>query len=269
MQSLVLPDRRALSLSQPLIMGILNVTPDSFSDGGRWSDADSAMQHAVDMIAQGADLIDVGGESTRPGSQRVDGHEQMRRVIPVIEAIRRHPSAEQHDVPISIDTTRSVVAAAAINAGASIINDVSAGRDDPDIFKLAADEGAPVVLMHMQGEPANMQADPCYRDVVGEVKAFLLERVAAAEVAGVDRNRIVIDPGIGFGKTYDHNIDLLTHLDQFVTTGLPVLLGSSRKRFMRTICEPRFGDKLRPLELVGATCATTAFSFSLSFFALR
>lgn len=237
-------------INKPLIMGILNVTPDSFSDGGRYSDVDAAVRQARRMLAEGADIIDIGGESTRPGSEPVAADEQIRRVAPVITAIRQEVSA---DIPISIDTTLSEVARAALKAGADIINDISAGRDDEAILALAAETDAPIILMHSQGAPKTMQDKPYYDDVVREVLAALHRQIDAALKAGIKKERIVIDPGIGFGKRKQDNIDLLAHLDAFVATGYPVLLGASRKRFMGTICAVT-----EPSELVTATAVTTA-----------
>jgi dihydropteroate synthase len=237
-------------IDKPLIMGILNVTPDSFSDGGRYSDVDAAVRQARRMLDEGADIIDIGGESTRPGSEPVAADEQIRRVAPVITAIRQQVSA---DIPISIDTTLSEVAKAALKAGADIINDISAGRDDEAILALAAETDAPIILMHSQGAPKTMQDKPYYDDVVREVLAALHRQIDAALKAGIKKERIVIDPGIGFGKRKQDNIDLLAHLDAFVATGYPVLLGASRKRFMGTICAVK-----EPSELVTATAVTTA-----------
>ncbi|WP_020161159.1 dihydropteroate synthase [Methylobacter marinus] len=237
-------------IDKPLIMGILNVTPDSFSDGGRYSDIDAAVRQARRMLVEGADIIDIGGESTRPGSEPVAADEQIRRVAPVITAIRQQVSA---DIPISIDTTLSEVARAALAAGADIINDISAGRDDEAILALAAETGAPIILMHSQGAPKTMQDKPYYDDVVREVLAALHRQIDAALKAGIKKERIAIDPGIGFGKRKQDNIDLLAHLDAFVATGYPVLLGTSRKRFMGAICAVT-----EPSELVTATAVTTA-----------
>lgn len=234
---------------RPLIMGILNLTPDSFSDGGLHVDRDAALAHVRRMVQEGADIIDVGGESTRPGAQRVDADEQLRRVLDVIRAIREEIEAR---IPISIDTTLARVAEAALDAGADMINDISAGRDDPRMLPLAAERRVPVVLMHMQGTPETMQLDPSYADVVSEIREFLLARAAEAETAGIAREDIVIDPGIGFGKTREHNLELMRNLQEFVNTGYAVLLGASRKRFMGSIC-----SEDRPAELVGATCAST------------
>ncbi len=239
-----------LELERPLIMGILNVTPDSFSDGGSHTTRGRAVAHALQMIEEGADIIDVGGESTRPGSERVSAEEQIRRVVGIIQALR---NTLPEEVPISIDTTLSAVARAAIEAGANILNDVRAGRDDLGMFRLAAEHGLPVILMHMQGTPETMQENPAYEDVVTEIEHFLNERCQAALDVGVKKENIIIDPGIGFGKTQEHNLMLMANLDRFVKSGYPVLLGTSRKRFMGAICPVD-----TPRELVGATCATTA-----------
>jgi len=227
---LKLPNDVTLSLDRPRIVGILNVTPDSFSDGGRHDEVDAAVAHARAMVRDGADVIDIGGESSRPGAGRVDPEEQRRRVVPVVEAV-----AQAVDVPISVDTTRRTVAEAALEAGACIINDISAGRDDDDMFRLVAERRVPIVLMHMVGEPATMQQDPRYADVVTDVSEFLDQRIDLALAEGVERSQIVIDPGIGFGKTTDHNLQLLASLRTFVATGFPVLLGASRKRFLGEI----------------------------------
>ncbi len=235
---------------KPLIMGILNVTPDSFSDGGKFSGLDAALQQVELMLSEGVDIIDIGGESTRPGAEPVAASEQIQRVVPVIEAIRQSVGS---DVLISIDTTLSEVAKAALDAGADIINDVSGGRADQTILALAAQTGAPIILMHSQGTPKTMQDNPHYEDVVQEVLDALNDSINAALKAGVKKEAIAIDPGIGFGKRKQDNLDLLAHLDRFVATGFPVLLGTSRKRFMGTIC-----DVTEPSELVTATAVTTA-----------
>ncbi|XSG86350.1 MAG: dihydropteroate synthase [Methylohalobius sp. ZOD2] len=238
-----------LRQDKPLLMGILNVTPDSFSDGGRYADASDAVAEGGRMAAAGAEIIDVGGESTRPGADRVTPEEQIRRVVPVIQALR---DTLPPDCCISIDTTLGPVAEAALTAGAGLINDVSAGRDDPGIFRVAAQHRVPIVLMHMQGTPKTMQNNPRYEDVVEEILDFLQARALAAQEAGVPRELILIDPGIGFGKRKIDNLRLLAHLDRFVATGFPVLLGASRKRFMGAILEVS-----QPGELVAATVATT------------
>lgn len=235
--------------SPPLLMGILNVTPDSFSDGGRYLTPASALAQAQLMVAQGASILDVGGESTRPGALSVSDDEQLRRVLPVLLDLRAKLPA---DIALSIDTRSVGVARAALGAGAQIINDVSGGRHGA-LLELAATTQACLVLMHMQGEPVSMQLAPRYEDVVGEVLSFLLAAAAAAEQRGVARARILLDPGIGFGKTREHNLRLLAALPRFADTGYALALGTSRKRFMGAICrETAF------TALVGATCATTA-----------
>lgn len=238
------------TIEKPLIMGILNVTPDSFSDGGRHYSLDNALEQCRKMLAEGADIIDIGGESTRPGSDPVSAAQQIGRVVPVIEAIRKHLAS---DILISIDTTQSPVAEAALSAGADIINDISAGEDDAMIFELTAKRQVPIILMHKQGTPKTMQDKPHYQDVVGEVLNHLMQRINQAIEQGVDRSTIAIDPGIGFGKRKQDNLDLLAHLDRFVESGYPVLLGTSRKRFMGSIL-----DVAEPTELITATAVTTA-----------
>jgi dihydropteroate synthase len=217
---------------RPLIMGVLNVTPDSFSDGGQFRDVDGAIAHAREMIDAGADLIDVGGESTRPGSLPVAPDEQIARVVPVVRAI----AGFGQPVTISIDTRRSSVAEAALRAGAHVITDVSAGHDDPRMLPLAGTVYAPVILMHMRGTPATMQVDPHYQDVTKEVTRFLLARMDAAYAARVDLQDILVDPGIGFGKNQQHNLELLRRLKEIATaTGRPLVLGTSRKGFIGRI----------------------------------
>ena len=235
--------------NRPLIMGVLNLTPDSFSDGGQYGDAEVALQHAVEMVEQGADIIDVGGESTRPDANRVSASAQVDRIIPVLARLR---TKLPNNIPISIDTTSSTVAKAALEAGASIINDVSAGREDSEMFNLAAKSRVPIILMHMQGTPENMQQDPSYDNVVEEIKEFLLQRASAAEEAGIDACNIILDPGIGFGKSKQHNLEIIANLKRFTEMDYDILLGASRKRFMGSIC-----DIENYAELVGATCATT------------
>ena len=230
-------------------MGVLNVTPDSFSDGGRHFDPAVAVARAHSMVELGADLIDIGGESTRPGADRVPPEEQLERVIPVIRQLHQELPA---GVPISIDTASTIVAGAALEQGAAIVNDISAGRDDPGMFSLVAEAGVPYIIMHMQGVPRTMQDNPQYTDVVEEIKTFLQERATAAREAGVKQENLVIDPGIGFGKSRRDNLDIIMNLDRFKATGYKVMLGASRKRFMGSIC-----DITEYSELVGATCATT------------
>jgi dihydropteroate synthase len=212
-----------LDLSTPRVMGVLNVTPDSFSDGGRFADVDAAVAHALRMVEEGATLIDVGGESTRPGAQAVDADEEIRRVAPVIEAL-----AARTNVLLSVDTSKPSVMTAAVRAGATLINDVRALRE-PGALDAAAASGAAVCLMHMQGEPRTMQFDPRYGDVVAEVRDFLRERAERCVAAGIARDRLVIDPGIGFGKRLEHNLALLAGLPALVELGWPVLVGVSRK----------------------------------------
>ena len=237
-------------LNKPLIMGILNITPDSFSDGGKYSDLKAALNHVELMISEGADIIDIGGESTRPGSDSVSATEQIRRVIPVIKAIRCQLN---YPVLISIDTTSSAVAKAALDAGATIINDVSAGKNDPALLTLAAQMNAEIILMHSQGTPKTMQDKPYYKNVMQEVISDLTIQITAALNAGIKKENIAIDPGIGFGKRKQDNLDLLAQLDSLVALGFPVLLGTSRKRFMGSIC-----SESEPSELVTATAVTTA-----------
>lgn len=215
---------RRLVLDRPRVMGIVNVTPDSFSDGGMHADAESAIAHGMRLVAEGADLLDVGGESTRPGADEVSVEEELRRVLPVLEGLAR---ATQ--VPISIDTSKPEVMRAAVAAGAGMINDVYALRRE-GALDAAASLGVPVVLMHMLGEPRSMQESPQYDDVVADVHRFLAERIFAAEMAGIEKKRIVVDPGFGFGKTSDHNLQLLARLERFTELGVPVLAGLSRKR---------------------------------------
>ena len=210
-----------------LIMGILNVTPDSFSDGGDYYEKNLAVEHALKMVNQGADIIDIGGESTRPFSEPVSFDEEISRVIPVIKGIR-----ENSDVCISIDTTKSKVALAALESGASFINDISAMETDPAMVNVALKFDCPLVLMHMKGKPKNMQDNPLYKSLIKDIKNYLLERVEFAVSKGVDRKKIIIDPGIGFGKTVENNFEIINNLEQFVEVKLPVLLGASRKSFI-------------------------------------
>jgi dihydropteroate synthase len=220
-------DRVLPTARRCLVMGVVNVTPDSFSDGGRYLDPAAAVAHGLALVAEGADLLDVGGESTRPGATDVPEAVELERVLPVVEELAR--TAE---VPVSIDTRKAAVAAAALAAGATMVNDVSAGRHDPDLLGVAADAKVPLVLMHMLGTPATMQDDPRYDDVVAEVEAFLAERCRAAEAAGVDHQALVVDPGIGFGKRDQDNYALLDQLARFTRLGHPVMVGTSRKGFI-------------------------------------
>jgi dihydropteroate synthase len=230
-----------------VVMGVLNVTPDSFSDGGQFFDTEKAIEQGLKMTTDGAAIIDVGGESTRPGSASVSAEEQMRRAVPVIEAL-----SKKVDVPISIDTTNCEVAAAALDAGAAMINDITA-LSDQRMGELAAERGVPVVLMHIQGTPATMQIEPKYKDVVAEVLAFLIERAKRADKFGIPKQRIFIDPGIGFGKTTEHNLLLLRHIDRFVDSGYRVCVGTSRKAFIGKLT-----GKEKPTDRIFGTAATVA-----------
>jgi len=208
-------------------MGIVNVTPDSFSDGGMFEDAEAAVRHGLRLLEEGADVLDVGGESTRPGSDPVSEEEERARVLPVVEGLRR----EAPEALLSVDTRKASVASAILAAGADVVNDIGAGTD-PDMFEVVATAGAGMVLMHMQGEPKTMQSDPHYDDVVPEVRGFLAERLEAAVAAGIGRDRLCIDAGIGFGKDLEHNLALLRSIGSFHELGVPVLAGVSRKRFI-------------------------------------
>jgi dihydropteroate synthase len=229
-----------------LVMGVVNVTPDSFSDGGRWFDRDAAIRHGRALLAEGADVVDVGGESTRPGAEPVPEAEERRRTIPVIEALVPHGR-------VSIDTRHAAVAEAAVAAGATLVNDVSAS---PELWEVAAGAGVGYCAMHMQGTPQTMQTDPTYDDVVREVTAFLVERASAARDAGVEE--VWIDPGIGFGKTVDHNLSLLRHLGVLVATGFPVLVGTSRKRFLQVLTGAAGPDDVLEGSLASAVAAMAA-----------
>ena len=214
------------------IMGVLNVTPDSFSDGGRYVDPRQALAHAREMAAAGADIIDIGGESTRPGAQPLTEEEELRRILPLIERLSR-----ELPVPLSVDTYKSAVAGKALTAGAAIVNDISGLRFSPDMAKVIADHGAAVVIMHIKGTPRDMQQDPVYGDVVSEIIDYLEGGLEIAEKAGVDREKTLIDPGIGFGKTLGHNLAILNRLDEFRALGRPIVLGTSRKKFIGTVLD--------------------------------
>ncbi|HWX88101.1 MAG TPA: dihydropteroate synthase, partial [Solirubrobacteraceae bacterium] len=230
-------------------MGVLNVTPDSFSDGGLFLDEQAAVSHGIELVEQGADILDIGGESTRPGADPVGVEEELRRVAPVLESLAQHAGTAQ----LSIDTSKAAVAQAAIASGATLINDVSALRGDPKMVDVLLESGAECCLMHMRGEPRTMQraGGPRYKDVVDDVKAFLEERLAFATDAGVDERRIMLDPGIGFGKTAGHNLALLRRLDEIVALGRPVVIGTSRKSFL--------GGS--PSERLPGTIATNVMAF--------
>lgn len=233
-----------------LVMGILNVTPDSFSDGGRFADASMAVARALEIEAEGADVLDIGGESTRPGSLGVEAAEQVRRVVPVVREAR----ARGLRIPISIDTRSATVAEAALDVGADMVNDVSGLRDDPDMIALVRERGVPFIVMHMQGTPATMQANPCYQDVIREIRAFFLQRAEALDAEGVDTSRMIVDPGIGFGKTTAHNVELVRRVAEFkvpqpvqssaaVPAAWPVLIGPSRKRFIGELMSGRSAEQ--------------------------
>jgi dihydropteroate synthase len=233
-----LPLNREDSSVDASVMGIVNVTPDSFSDGGLFLDADAAIAHGRELVAEGAQILDIGGESTRPGAEPVDAAEEIRRVVPVIEALAGNSTQ------ISIDTTKATVAERALEAGATIVNDVAAFRFDPEIAAVTADAGATCVLMHMLGEPRTMQDDPRYDEVVSDVKAFLEERLEYALGQGIPEERIWLDPGIGFGKTLEHNLELIARLDEIVAIGRPVVFGASRKSFLGKLTGRQVDERL-------------------------
>jgi dihydropteroate synthase len=239
------------------LMGIVNVTPDSFSDGGAFLDSGAAIAHGSELVAEGADIIDIGGESTRPGAAAVGAEEEKRRVVPVIEAL-----AGEATVPVSIDTSKAEVAAAAIDAGATIVNDVTA-LADPEMAPLLAERGTELILMHMQGSPRTMQEHPVYDDVVDDVRAFLEQRIERATAGGVAEEKIWIDPGIGFGKTVEHNLELLRRLGELRDLGRPILVGTSRKSFIGKLTGAAVGERL------GGTIATGVLAVANGADALR
>ncbi len=249
---MTITDFWGLDLTQPRIIGILNVTPDSFSDGGRFIDLDKAMEHAKAMKAAGAAIIDVGGESTRPGADPVSVEQELERVIPIIKRL-----TEEELGPISIDTRKAEVMRRAAEAGAVVINDVSALSHDPEAMQVVADLGLPVVLMHAQGDPRTMQDDPQYENVVEDVYAYLAERIAACVSGGIPQDKIIVDPGIGFGKTVTHNLELLGRLDRFQDLGCPVLLGASRKSFIAKV-DANLKDDADADQRVGGSLAAVA-----------
>jgi dihydropteroate synthase len=232
-------------------MGVLNVTPDSFSDGGKWLDPEKAAGRARELIAEGAQIIDIGAETTRPGSEPTPEGEEWKRLLPVLEALREIPGCP----PVSVDTYRFSTAARAVMAGASMLNDIYAGRKDKRIFRLAADAGVPIVLMHMQGDPRTMQLEPSYGDVVSEVREFLWERALDAERAGVLRGSIILDPGLGFGKTADHNLTLISRLAEVFPPGYRTMMALSRKAFLGRIL-----DGAAPADRDLATAVASAIS---------
>ncbi|WP_394139682.1 dihydropteroate synthase [Vibrio chagasii] len=241
-------NNKTLVLDRPHVMGILNVTPDSFSDGGKFNSLDNALQQAERMIQAGVSIIDIGGESTRPGAPDVSLEEELARVIPAIKAIRA-----KFDVWISIDTSKAEVMRQAVEAGADLINDVRA-LQEPGALQVAADANVPICLMHMKGQPRTMQANPSYDDVLQDVEAFLQERVEACEAVGISKEKLILDPGFGFGKTIEHNYHLLAHLEKFHSLGLPVLAGMSRKSMIFKLLDKVPADCM----VASVTCATIA-----------
>ncbi len=241
--------------SRALIMGILNVTPDSFSDGGRFLGADAIGSQVKAMVEAGADIIDVGGESSRPFAEAVSVEEELARVLPAIRQIRNRST-----IPISIDTTKAEVAAKALAAGADIINDISALRFDPEMISLVAKTEAPVIIMHMQGTPADMQLDPHYNDVITEIREFFRERLAWATTKGIENKRFIIDPGIGFGKTVAHNLTILKHLADLQELGCPLLLGHSRKAFIGRLLGKEVDERDVATAAISALCAAGGVS---------
>lgn len=236
---------------QVRIMGILNVTPDSFSDGGQWNSEAGLEARIEQLLAEGADIIDVGGESTRPFAEPVSGEEELARVVPAIRKIR-----QRSDIPISIDTTKAVVARAALEAGATMINDISALRHDPEMIEVVQSFSGQVVIMHMQGTPGDMQVNPQYGDVVAEINRFLSERISWMEKQGVARERIVVDPGVGFGKKLEHNLAILRNISAFRQHGCPVLIGHSRKSFLGQLLDIPVAERDCPSAVISAFCAT-------------
>jgi dihydropteroate synthase len=232
------------------LMGIVNVTPDSFSDGGLFLDADAAISHGRELAAEGADILDVGGESTRPGAEAVSAEDELARVEPVVAGLA------SDGAQVSIDTSKAAVAAAALDAGAEIVNDVTALRADPELAALCADRGCEVVLMHMLGDPRTMQDDPRYEDVVDDIKAFLAERIEFAASEGVKEERIWVDPGIGFGKTVEHNLELIRRLGEFRDLGRPIVIGTSRKSFIGKLTGAEVEGRL------GGTVATNVLAYA-------
>lgn len=251
------------SLDRALVMGVVNVTPDSFSDGGQWFSADAAVAHGKELLAQGADILDIGGESTRPGAPRVSEDEELRRVIPVISELASLGAV------MSVDTTRARVAQAAIEAGAHIINDVSGGLADPRMDATAAETGAVFIAMHWRGHATEMDNLEHYNDVFVDVKSELLERVDALLTAGVRESQIVLDPGLGFSKSGANNWPLLAHTEDFASLGFPVLVGASRKRFLGQLLADESGEPAAPLARDGATAAITALSVAAGAWAVR
>ena len=229
-EALVIRNKSFIWGRQTYLMGVLNITPDSFSDGGDYNNLEEASQRAATLVEAGADILDIGGQSTRPGAKQISPEEELERVIPIIKRIRKHLN-----IPISVDTTRAEIAQQAVRAGADIVNDISGGMFDADMLTTVAELEVPIILMHIRGTPETMQQMTDYEDLVGEIIAVLEERLSAAETAGIARSRLLIDPGIGFGKTAEQNLELLRQLDQFQRLGVPILVGTSRKSFIGKI----------------------------------
>jgi len=249
--SWLLPGGRRLELGRRVeVMGIVNVTPDSFSDGGRFFDRKAAVEHALRLAGEGAAIVDVGGQSTRPGSEPLSAGEETDRVLPVIEGLRAGSA-----VPVSIDTYRAEVAARALDAGADIVNDISAFRFDEDMLPLLAERKVPAIAMHIKGTPRDMQRDPRYDDVVEEVRSYLAGALERAERAGLSRGQVAVDPGIGFGKSLEHNLELLRNLPRLRELGVPLLVGASRKSFIGKVLELEVGERLEGTLAVSALCA--------------
>jgi dihydropteroate synthase len=248
--TLTLPRGRSLELGpRTLIMGIVNVTPDSFSDGGRFPDSAAAAEHALKLAEQGADILDVGGESTRPGAQPVSAAHEAARVVPVIEKI-----AAACDAPISVDTTKVEVAREALAAGAAIVNNITGLHGDPELARVAAEFSAPVIVMHIKGTPRNMQQNPTYDDLIGEITGYLRRSIAIAERNGVPAAQIIVDPGIGFGKTVRHNLEIMARLREFETLGRPILVGTSRKSTIGQVTGKPVGQRLFGTAATVAIC---------------
>lgn len=248
---LALPNNRHLEFERPLVMGVINATPDSFSDGGQFLDTDKALEQARKMIDDGADMIDIGGESSRPGSEPVSADAEIARVIPVIERLR-----QLSGIPISIDTSKAAVAEKAISVGVDIINDISALRNDPDMVEVVAENKVPVVLMHMLGEPKTMQVNPNYSNCINEIKQFFSERIHYCHNYGIDRSQIILDPGIGFGKRLEDNMTIFKNLDEFASFDCPVMVGASRKSFIQMITHKQ--DK--PTNRIGGSLSTVLWA---------
>lgn len=251
-ENLVLGSHTLEVPSRPLVMGVLNVTPDSFSDGGRFYEPDRAIDQFHRLVDEGAEIVDIGGESSRPGAEPVDVGEEWHRVGPILARV-----AAKSPVPVSIDTYKAEVARRAVDSGAAIVNDISALRFDAEMAQIVAEAGVSLILMHMQGTPRNMQKNPTYGDVIKEVGEFLLDRARVAEVAGVPKEKIILDPGIGFGKTLEHNLIIFRQLDKLVELGYPVLAGASRKSFIKMILGENDGDRIEG-SLVAAMVAASA-----------